>query len=548
MSSGLPLVECSWRIKADIGGEAEDGILPSGNGTIDGMFCTINETIDGKNLLNGRYYLEVTAKDVAGRVVNEKGDKRFSSNGYFAVVKDPPEVEIVKPAENDYFYTSFVEIAGTVKNPELIDSIEYTIRGVEKNNEGSKASSRAIVDKNTGNWDGAIGQNMPSGRYFLELIVTDIYGNQRALERREFTLDYEAPIIKGAKEGVLQKPYLQEGMAYNQRFIDEAENPRYIVEPAGSALPISWSKKAIIQRWSTRIDDNRTAPVYAVKVKDDNKLKEVRYSIAAECAPLTDGLRVADEKDERYEFPLIQSLADVDLSQDSAHDIHQKYCLSIWAIDQAGHASNHTVEFSWKVITPPVSVDMNTTGYRANRSDDDITSVNKTYSSMFLEGDPLKLLGNIVIGHAVITNPHSTSIFPSFDLKKPMYLKLNSNLYYINQNKIKIKYFSYDLVTGKIGSEVELIRGKTMLKSSQAVLVKFILMNDFAFKYPAEREKHFWKNLNVETGFNKTESAHVDGLLLSMLDAHTGRTLSEFMVPWGESHYVRKRTASRFVK
>jgi len=87
-----------------------------------------------------------------------------------------------------------------------------------------------------------------------------------------------------------------------------------------------------------------------------------------------------------------------------------------------------------------------------------------------------------------------------------------------------------------------------MLKSSQAVLAKFILQSDFIFKYPGKREKNFWKDLSVEIGFNKTENSQVDGLLLSMLDASSGRTLSEFMVPWGESHYVRKRIASRFIK
>jgi hypothetical protein len=314
VSSGLPIVECSWSIKSDLGGEVDPGILPSGSGRVDGTECIIEAALDGSKLFNGTYYLELSAKDIGGRILSDEAQSIM----YFQVVKDPPEVEIIKPAFNGYSDTQFLEVVGKVNNPQIVESIEFEIRGMDKITEGSKASSRGIVDKNTGSWYGTIGQNMPAGPYALDLIITDIYGNKRSLEPHIFTLDFEAPVIMGAAEGMPQTPYLQETMDYNQRFMDDVENPRYLIEPAGAALPISWSKGPTIQRWSTRLDDARSAPVYTFRAKDDNKIKEIRYSLDAKCSSLKESYRVAELKEDRYEIPFIQSIADVDLSRDSA--------------------------------------------------------------------------------------------------------------------------------------------------------------------------------------------------------------------------------------
>jgi len=546
VSSGLSLTECFWSIKSNAGGEnaggeVDVGILPSGKGVTDGTKCVIEAAMDGSKLFNGTYYLELTAKDIGGRVLNND-NRDIQTVVHFQVAKDPPEVQIIKPALSGYVDMEFIEVAGKVLNPDIVANIEYKIRGLDEKNEGSKASSRAIIDEKTGNWYGTVNQNMPAGRYTLDLVITDIYGNQKNLEPHFFTLDFEEPTIMGAGEGVLQTPYLQETMNYNQRFIDDPKNPRYIVEPAGAALPISWSRGPTIQRWSTRLDDARNAPIYTFRAKDDNKIKELRYSLGSTCSSLKESFRVATLLEDRYDIPFIQSNADVDLSRDSVkNSSNQKYCLSIWAIDQAGHATNHTVEFNWKVIAPPVSIDMNSSRYKSNRSDDDITSINKVNSMIILEGKHLRLGGNIVVGHAIITNPHAIPVSTLLALKKPMYFKLNEHAYYIPQNMIQIKYFAYDLAQNKVGSEITRMDGSIMLKTDEAVLAKFVL-----FQYP-ERKANFWQNLRMEVGFNKPEMDKpiIDGLLLAMRDISTTRVLGEFSVSWGDNHHLRKRKSTR---
>ncbi len=112
---------------------------------------------------------------------------------------------------------------------------------------------------------------------------------------------------------------------------------------------------------------------------------------------------------------------------------------------------------------------------------------------------------------------------------------------------IQIKYFAYDLAQDKVGNEITRMDGSIIIKTDQAVLAKFVLSHDFAFIYP-ERKANFWQNIRMEVGFNKSEmdKPAVDGLLLTMRDASTGKALSEFTVPWGDNHYLRKRAATRF--
>jgi len=544
ITGGLPIAECFWRIKPDLSDKIDEGILPGGSGSIDGTNCVIKSVLDGSKFFNGTYYLELTAKDINKRNLEDKSQDDRQSRVYFQVAKDPPAVEIVKPMPNGYIDTSFIEVIGKIQNPQAVESIEYKIRGIDEKNEGSKISSRAVVDKDTGKWDGTSGQNMKAGRYSLELLVTDIYGNKKSLEPHFFVVDIEAPGIMGPAEGVPQKPYLQETLNYHQRFVDDVEKPRYVVEPAGEALPISWSKTPTIQRWSTRLDDARTSPVYTVRASDDNKIKELRYSLGAKCASLRESHRVAELQNDRYEIILTQSMADVDLSRSSQNS---KYCLSIWAVDQAGHATNHTSEFFWKVLTPPMSIDMNSHRYKAHRSDDDITSINRTTSMVILEGNPLRVGGNVVVGHAIIANPHSVAMSSALLFQKPMYVKINANYYIIPQNMMKIKYFEYDLAKDRVGREITRMDGSIVLKSDNVALAKFILLQDFAFSYAA-RDATFWRDFRMEVGFTKSvmDKSAVDGLLLAMRDVSTGKALSEFIVPWGDNHYLRKRTASRF--
>ena len=93
VSSGLPITECTWEIRARLDGEVDDGVLPSGQGTMDGTTCTVDEALDGAKFFNGSYYLLIQAKDLGERVLSDKQIGMYQSVVNFQVFKEPPAVE-----------------------------------------------------------------------------------------------------------------------------------------------------------------------------------------------------------------------------------------------------------------------------------------------------------------------------------------------------------------------------------------------------------------------------------------------------------------------
>lgn len=74
ITSGLDLLECSWAIYDRQSRQVERKIPLKGNGKLAGNSCTIDETIRGNSLSQGKYYLAVYAKDVAGRKSSDGRD------------------------------------------------------------------------------------------------------------------------------------------------------------------------------------------------------------------------------------------------------------------------------------------------------------------------------------------------------------------------------------------------------------------------------------------------------------------------------------------
>jgi hypothetical protein len=193
------------------------------------------------------------------------------------------------------------------------------------------------------------------------------------------------PVIRGAVDGVPQKFYLQETTAYKVNFVEDEQAPSYKVEPVGSSTSIDWQKAPTISRWLSRVDDIETAPSYTVHVSDDIGISEIKYAFGEQCALLEQANQQSVGKDSTYEIPIIGNFKHTG-----------NYCLSVWAIDQGGNASNHKVEFSLNLLSPPISVDMNSMRYDAHRRPDDAAGAPQSSSVLF--GD-LLIMG-IVLGHA----------------------------------------------------------------------------------------------------------------------------------------------------
>jgi hypothetical protein len=548
ITSGLPITECSWHIRAHLEGDAEEGILPSGKGLMEGTSCSIDELLDGSKFFNGSYYFVVEATDLGGRVLSDKQDGIYQSLTNFQVFKEPPAVEVISPANGAYVATNYIPVFGTIDEPSKIKEALVRYKGTGLNNEGLKGSMAIPIDPNKNEWSLSLGSDLPSGDYNFDILVQDIYGNEKNLPFRNIIIDRQAPTIIGAMEGVPQSLYLQETMNYRQRFVDEKNNPHYVVEPVGEAVPINWRTTPRISRWLTRLNDWRTAPSYTLGVNDDNKVKEVRYKISYKCSLFDEADKKATIQDDRYQIWFTQNVASFDLSRDSEADGHpQKYCLSIWALDQAGNASNHNVEFIWKVISPPIIADMNAGRYRALMKEDDLASINKPIKDLFRKGSSIGLKKNVVIGHTILTNPHPEAISAFLELKKPMDLKLSCGNYQIPEKSIDIRFFAYDLAKDQVGPEKTLNDRSVVINPNETVIAKFILAKDFSIDGVGFPDDNFWNSLRVEVGFSKTvnDKPFVEGLHLITRDPHTGTIANDFLVPWGEDHDLRRRSPPR---
>jgi hypothetical protein len=542
---GLPLTACSWRVRAELEGRIGEGILPEGKGIIDGTTCAIDEALDGSKFINGNYVLVVEATDTGGRVLSDKSDGIYQSLVNFQVYMEPPAVEVITPANNAYLSMDFIPITGTVKNQKNVKEIIAEYWGSGKDNNGLKGKSSIGLDPDNEHWVLNLGKDLPAGEYAFDLLVKDIYGNEKKLPSRNVTIDSQAPTILGALDGVPQTPYLQETVNYRQRYIDEPGRPHYVIEPLGEAVPVNWQRAPKIHRWLTRLNDWQTAPSYTIRATDDNNLKEVRYKLNFKCSNLVDADKKAPQQDDRFNIWLTQSTASFDLARDSEVDGHtQKYCLSIWAIDQAGNASNHNVEFIWKVIAPPVSIEMNAHEYRAHLREDDVLSRGRSIPELFRKNAPVELKNNIVIGHGILFNPHSEPVSAKLNLTRPMELSLHAAKYPIGAQAIDIRYFAYDMVKRHVGPERTLQDQTVIMNANEAILAKFVLTKNAVLEGMTSLTSEEWNKLRIAIDFVKTgvERPMVDGLRLITRDSSVGDVVNEFLVSWGDSHDVRRRS------
>jgi hypothetical protein len=550
VTSGMPIYECSWRIQDRLVGVFDDhGVLPHGNGLINDTTCTIEENLDGEKFFNGNYYLVLNAKDQGERILSKEQDGIYRAITNFQVFKEPPAVEITSPSNNDFIGTDFIQIFGTATDAHTIKEIRLGYRGIGLDNEGMKGGSNVPLKADSSDWSVSLGEELPEGEYALDLAVMDIYGNEKAYPSRKITLDHQAPVIKGFEDGVSQEPYLQETTNYRQKFVDDSENPHYEVFPVGEPMPIRWHRIPTINRWLTRIDDQRTAPSYTIRVNDDNRLKEVKYALNYRCVPLEDAIRTAHGQDGRYDIWLVQNVASFDLSRDSETDGHlQKYCLSIWAIDQAGNAENHNVEFIWKVVPAPIGIDMNSDRYRAHRSEDDLMYAGIYLWDLFRFRDPIKLKSETAIGHIILANPHLEPVKAMLELEKPIELKTSEGVVEILPHFLAVRYHAYDLKNEEVGPSRHLMDQSVIINPKEDILAKIVLTKAIPIPGAISAKDNFWKSFNLEIDLKKVgeKTKLVDGLKLISRDPYTDQPSNKYNIPWGDTHYVRRRSAARF--
>lgn len=135
----------------------------------------------------------------------------------------------------------------------------------------------------------------------------------------------------------------------------------------------------------------------------------------------------------------------------------------------------------------------------------------------------------------------------SIKLKKPMELIINNYQFQVPADFIDVKYYSYNLLKNEIGIEKTLNDGSTNINGHETVVAKFELAKELPLKGLENPSSSFWERFSLKVGFPKVGNEYpmVDGLMLITREPNLGVLSSEFKVPWGSEHQIRRRSASR---
>lgn len=279
------------------------------------------------------------------------------------------------------------------------------------------------------------------------------------------------------------------------------------------------------------------------------KLSEVRYVLSHKCKPLSEAVKKASGQDGVYEIGISQQSADFNLAQDLELEGHiRKSCLSIWAIDEAGNASNHNVEFILKVIMPPISLAVNSNRYRTHKKHDDLTAVYYDITTLFKVEDGLKLKKDLVVAHAILSNPFLEPVSASLQLTEPLEIVINNKPFDVDNKYLQIKYFNYDVKKDAVLGKKELQDSSLFLNPQETVVAQFVLSKDFPLEGVDMSHKHFWQLLSLAAGFKNVsaKSPDIKGLTLVTSEAYLKENLTSYSATWNKDYKVRRRFSMHY--
>lgn len=395
-SSGYPITECSWEI-GWVNNKIKDPnfILPAGQGQINGTMCLIEHQLRQETMpFDGHFQLKVRIIDAAGQIF-EEGYTQGQGHS-FRIHAEPPEIEIISPKEGVSISTKTVTIVAKQLSKGEMGSV-----WVELWKEGDWNTSKNFQASKKDNLWTAVVEGLNSyENYTYKMYAKALNGAIYQSTFRSLWIDDEPPQILGPSDGVPQELFTNERSDYTLH--DST------ILPVGSAVSIWNIKKSApkIYRWINRLNDEKSAPSYRIKVKDNVGISDVRYSIALDCLPLEKTTRNIKLIDSSALIKIIPSNSNEDLTKFREREI----CLSIWAIDKAGNTTNHTQTFLWSTLAPPVKVAFNEPEIKFDDVSDFGNLIKDPNSFISFTPKLAKISAGTVIGHVTIKNPYKDKL------------------------------------------------------------------------------------------------------------------------------------------
>ena len=395
-SSGHKLVKCSWEIDWYLTKDRNKNIkLPSGQGQIDGKSCQLNFELNRDNIPpNGIFHIKYKLEDQAGQIF-ERGYGKWRGRT-FKIHAENPEIEILSPKEGIKIAASKIEILVKERSQTKIESVQVELF------EGSDWSkSRIFRAKKDGQlWRAELDQLENGESYTYKVVAKSYNSGSYSTSYRALLIDTEAPQIEGASLGVPQLNYVSE----TSRYVAE----KNIIVPEGEPQQLWSSSKdnPTIKRWGNRIDDESSAPSYSFRVEDNLEIKEVRYGIGTRCADLENANNLADLTDGYGTAKLLGR----NFSENISNLRNRPMCLSIWAVDKAGNASNHKKKFSWSTLAPPIGLRLNPQEIAYFDDNDFGADDSEMQNLLVVKNGVAKLRKKTVVSHLLLSNVYDHDI------------------------------------------------------------------------------------------------------------------------------------------
>lgn len=469
ITSGVNLSTCGWYITNDPKLEALNDKTLEGHGLIEGNKCVIDEPLPIKSLPNGEYKLIIVADDIHKRKLSFTNSEQLSNVVSFKIAKEPPVVEILSPKQGDFIAKHSINVFGSFQDKEHLAKVTLTYKGIDSRTEKIEGSLDLILTDPVDMWKAELGYMLPEGAYELGLKVVDIYGNTGSIKPLRITLDHSAPTIEPTSYHLLT-PSIN---GYKQTFAQDRNGmdkirPIQIVQQENGKTKFS--------RWSIDVAREIDAPTFKIAFKDDNRLREIRYSIDETCSNI-DKSKLLGRKNGIYEIKVLPRFASTDLY--TSKDL----CLRVWAIDKAGNAHHHDTNFFWEVTTPPVSVHLNSRHFSQDRME-------QLYYHIVSNGFNYRIKSGAELGYAVITNQFAIPLEASLALNSPMTLDLRVDMFrelsttiHIPAKYFDVHYFAYDRVNDKLGQRLYSNNGdRVWIDGTSSVVAKFVINEAFDFE------------------------------------------------------------------
>jgi hypothetical protein len=178
---------------------------------------------------------------------------------------------------------------------------------------------------------------------------------------------------------------------------------------------------------------------------------------------------------------------------------------------------------------------------------DDISAAGVLIYDLFKRRGQVKLKRDLVLGHAILSNPFSKPLIARLDFKGDLDLSISFREYAIPSSFINIEYYSYDLKNDKAGRVKDVIAGQILLQGNETVVAKFRLNDFFTLKGLINPGSDFWQKLSVGAGFEKIDRDRpmVQGLKLVVRDAYRKELSTSYPVAWSDDHKNRFRRTAR---